>query len=113
MAPGIVGLLATGIAMRKWKTACGLSLLLLCSVIWLRSLPEHAADDVRAVKVAGIQLEAVMFDDFLKATFCSSKQDRVHEITYFVSSRQVNKRPNQWHARLSIPPRVNADLISL
>ena len=64
----IAVLLATGIAMRKWKTACGLSLPLLCSVVWLRSLPEPAADDVGAVKVAGIQLEAVMFDDFLKAT---------------------------------------------
>jgi apolipoprotein N-acyltransferase len=64
----IAVLLGTGIAMRKWRPACGFALILLVSVIWSLRSPAGKVDDVRTVMVGGIQLEAVMFDEFLKAT---------------------------------------------
>ncbi len=65
---GIVVLLAVLLTRRKWKSAASLSIVLVLTVVSFRRLPDPAPDDPRAVKVGGLQLEAVSLTEFLKGT---------------------------------------------
>ena len=64
----LVVLSAVLLAMRKWKfTAASLTALVLAAVMHPR-LPQPAATDPLAVKVAGLQFESVSLDKFLTGT---------------------------------------------
>ena len=64
----LVVLSATLLAMRKWKSAAaGLTVVMLAIVLFPRC-PEPSANDPRAVKVAGLQLENVSLTEYLAGT---------------------------------------------
>ncbi len=63
-----VVLLAILVVMRKWKPATLLSAALFLTVVSLHRIPAPAIDDPGTVTVAGLQLEEVAIEDFLRAT---------------------------------------------
>jgi apolipoprotein N-acyltransferase len=92
----IVALGVTLLAMKRWRLAPVAFVLLGAAILFVPRHAEPAADDPATVKVAGIQREDVMLDEFLDATRALPSDVRHVVWPEYAVPYDIRANPREW-----------------